>query len=219
MSMCRVISCVVGKSVVNGLGPQQISQPKDLAKGLRSPRVWLGSPVGFDNRISTGQGKQTLGGHKQNLVHTRTQEKGEVTPQETEPDLPVSVQASPVEAWVESGLLLGHRHWMQKSWHKPFWRRSLLLPLLLPTFGLRANYKEGTQPHPTTENWIKGLLGMALPIRARPSQSLPSGNFHSLLSLSIRGQTEWKLQSQKTNQTDSLNHSLVLLTETMSHIL
>ena len=46
-------------------------------------------------------------GHKQNLVHTRTQEKGAVTPQETDPDLPVSVQESPVEAWVSSGLLQG----------------------------------------------------------------------------------------------------------------
>ena len=34
-------------------------------------------------------GKQTLGGRKQNLVHTRTQEKGAMTPQETGPDLPV----------------------------------------------------------------------------------------------------------------------------------
>ena len=48
--------------------------------------------------------QQTLRGHKQNLVHTRTQEKGAVTPQETEPDLPVSVQESPAEAWVDSGL-------------------------------------------------------------------------------------------------------------------
>ena len=31
----------------------------------------------------------------------------------------------------------------------------------------------------------------------------------SLLSLSIRGQTEWKPQSQKTNQTDYMDHSLV----------
>ena len=37
---------------------------------------------------------ETLGGLKQNLVHTRTQEKGAVTPQESEPDLPVSVQAA-----------------------------------------------------------------------------------------------------------------------------
>ena len=60
--------------------------------------------MGFDYRISSGLGKQTLGGHKQNLVHTWTQEKGAVTPQETEPELPVTVQESPVEAWVNSGL-------------------------------------------------------------------------------------------------------------------
>ena len=42
---------------------------------------------------------------------TRTQEKGAVNPQETHPDLPVRVQESLVEAWVEGGLLLdwGHR--------------------------------------------------------------------------------------------------------------
>ena len=36
---------------------------------------------------------------------TRTQEKGAVTPQETDPDLPRSVQESPAEAWVDGGLL------------------------------------------------------------------------------------------------------------------
>ena len=36
----------------------------------------------------TGLGKQTLGGHKQSLVHTRNLEKGAVTPQEIDPDLP-----------------------------------------------------------------------------------------------------------------------------------
>ena len=46
----------------------------------------------------TQLGKQTLGGHKQKLVCTRIQEKGAVTPQETDPDLPVSVQESRVEA-------------------------------------------------------------------------------------------------------------------------
>ena len=51
-----------------------------------------------------------LGGYKQNLVHTRTQEKGAVTPQETEPDLPVSVQESLAEAWVSCGLLQGQGH-------------------------------------------------------------------------------------------------------------
>ena len=66
--------------------------------------------MGFDYRTYTGLGKQTLGGHRQNLVHIRTQEKGAVTPQETELGLPMSVQESPVEAWVGSGLLQGRRH-------------------------------------------------------------------------------------------------------------
>ena len=35
------------------------------------------------------------------------QEKGAVSPQETEPDLPVRVQESPTEAWLSSGLLQG----------------------------------------------------------------------------------------------------------------
>ena len=41
---------------------------------------------------------------------TWTQEKGAVTPQETEPDLPVSVQESPAKAWVSSGLPWGQGH-------------------------------------------------------------------------------------------------------------
>ena len=52
-----------------------------------------------------GLGKQTLGGHKQNLVCTRIQVKGAMTPQETDPDLPMSVQESLVEEWVSGGLL------------------------------------------------------------------------------------------------------------------
>ena len=65
---------------------------------------------GFDYRTYTGLGKQTLGGHKQNLVCTRTQEKGVMTLQETDPDMPVRVQESPAEAWVGSGLLQGQGH-------------------------------------------------------------------------------------------------------------
>ena len=57
-----------------------------------------------------GLGKQTLGGHKQNLVCTKTQEKGAVTPQETDSDLPVSVQESLAEVWVGGGLLQGQGH-------------------------------------------------------------------------------------------------------------
>ena len=43
--------------------------------------------------------EQTLGGQKQNLLCTRSQDKRVVSSQETEPGLPVSVQESPVETW------------------------------------------------------------------------------------------------------------------------
>ena len=74
-------------------------------KGTEYPQgIWLWRSVGSDNRTSRGLGKQILGGHKQNLVHTRTQEKGAVTPQETELDFPVCVWESLEEMWVKNGL-------------------------------------------------------------------------------------------------------------------
>ena len=66
--------------------------------------------MGFDYRTYTGLGKQTFEGHRQNLVCTRTQEKGAVTPQVTDPDLPGSVQESKVEVWVDRDLLQGQGH-------------------------------------------------------------------------------------------------------------
>ena len=101
-------------------------------------------------RTYTGLGKQTLGRHRQKLVCPRTQEKGTVTPQATDPDLPVSVQESPAEARVGCGLLQdmgpfegGHcyLHYLHYSW--------------------ASHNREGTQPHLSTENWIKDLVSMA----------------------------------------------------------
>ena len=40
-------------------------------------------------------------------MHNSSEEKGTVTPQETEPDLPVRVQESLVEMWVDRYLLWG----------------------------------------------------------------------------------------------------------------
>ena len=64
----------------------------------------------FDYRIFTGLEEEALGGLKQNPVSNKTQEKGTMTPQETEPVLPVSVQKSPAEAEVDSGLPWGQGH-------------------------------------------------------------------------------------------------------------
>ena len=60
--------------------------------------------MGFGYRTYTRLGKKTLRGHKQKLGCTRTWEVGAVTPQEAEPELPVGVRESLVEAWVNSGL-------------------------------------------------------------------------------------------------------------------
>ena len=51
-----------------------------------------------------------------NLVHTRMQGKGALTPQETEPDMSVSVWKSPAEEWVGSGLSQRQGRWQQQSW-------------------------------------------------------------------------------------------------------
>ena len=66
--------------------------------------------MGFDYRTYTGLGKQTLGGHNQNLVLIRSQEKAAVTPQETDPDLPMSAQESLAEAWAGGHLLQDRGH-------------------------------------------------------------------------------------------------------------
>ena len=51
-----------------------------------------------------------MGWYKQNLVQNRAQEKGAVTQQETDPDLPLGIQESLVEASVGSGLLQSWGH-------------------------------------------------------------------------------------------------------------
>ena len=85
-------------------------------------------------RTYIGLGKQTLGGHKQNLVCTRTQEEVAII-------------------FITSTII-----WLQ------------------------INNREGTQLHPSTENWVKDFLSMAQPMRTRTSfplsQSLPSGSIN-----------------------------------------
>ena len=87
-----------------------MSQPGDLAKGLRTPREFdFGGQWGLITELTQDWGNRLLEGTK-TLVCTRSQEKGAVTPQETDPDLPVSVQESPAEAWVGRGLLQSQGH-------------------------------------------------------------------------------------------------------------
>ena len=60
--------------------------------------------------MGLGETDSTLGGCKQGRACTKTQEKGAVTPQKTEPDLHAGVGGSPVAVWVSSGLPQGSGH-------------------------------------------------------------------------------------------------------------
>ena len=81
---CRTI---IPKKLLKLQDPQQISQPGDLAKGLRTLRgSGFGGQWDLITELAQDWRKQALGGHKQKLMCPRTQEKGAVTPQETDPD-------------------------------------------------------------------------------------------------------------------------------------
>ena len=93
-------------------------------------------------------------GLKQKLVHTRTQEKGAVTPQESDPDLPMSVRESlGRQRSAVACCTVGGTECSSASW-------DLLkeVPIILITSTIvwpQVNNREGTQLHPSIENWIK----------------------------------------------------------------
>ena len=69
------------------------------------------------------------------------------------------------------------------------------------------NCREGTQPHPSTENWIKDLLSMALSIRARPRFSHQEASHKPLILIHQRAD---RMKTTITeNQTDHMDPSLV----------
>ena len=81
----------------------------------------------------------------------------------------------------------------------------------------QVNKREGAQLHPSTKNWIKDLLSMALPTRTRPSfplsHSLPSVSFHKPLILFHQREDSLKQQSQKNNQSDHTDKPQPCLTQ------
>ena len=136
-------------------------------------------------RTYTGLGNR-LGGHRQKLVH---QDPGERSSDPTG-DWPrpacecPGVSGRGVGQWRPAAglgaLSIAVHAWdLLKEVAIIFITSTIVWPQL--------NSREETQIHPSTENWIKDLVSMALPIRTRPSfphsQSLPSGSFHKPLIL------------------------------------
>ena len=114
----------------------------------------------------TGLWNSLLEGTNRTL-YTRTQEKGAVSPQETDPDYPVSVQESLAETWVDCGLSQCQGHWP----HLGATRETPLVAQLVK------------KPPAMHETWIQSLIGK-IPWRR---QSLPTpvfwpGEFHGLYS-------------------------------------
>ena len=149
-------------------------------------------------------------------VHTETGSRltGEMSSDPTGdwPRLPVSVQESLVEAWVSSGLRQGRGHWVRHCVHGTFRRSLPLSSLPPPEFGLRSNHKEGTEPHPSTENWIKRFTeyGSAHqnktqfpPQSVSPIRKLPQASY----PYPSKGWQNEKHNHRK--QTDHMDHSLV----------
>ena len=85
-------------------GPQQAPHPGDQATGWTAPRESdFDSPWHLITELPQDWGTDSWRAQTKPCAH-KDPEKGAVTPQETEPDLPVSVQESPTEAWVDNGL-------------------------------------------------------------------------------------------------------------------
>ena len=100
--------------------------------------IWLWRPVGFHHRIAQDLETDSWRDQTKPCV---CQEKGAVTPQKTGPDLPVSVEMSLAEAWVNS-----QGHWIQQSWEmqladiSPFEAVIIIITIIsLPQFDLRPN--------------------------------------------------------------------------------
>ena len=104
-----------------------------------------------------------------------------MTPQETDPDLPVSVQESPVvgQRWPPAGS--GALSAAVRAWDL---LKDITIIFITST---RVWSQVKQQGGNIALNWIKDLLSMAPPIRTRPSfplsQSLLSGSFHKPLIL------------------------------------
>ena len=83
--------------------------------------------------------------------------------------------------------------------HGIFWRRLQLSSLPPPYHILLLNSREGSQLHPSTENWIKDLLSLDPPIRTRSSFPFSQSPIRKLPYASYPSPSEGR-------QTENHNH-------------
>ena len=128
-------------------------------------RMWLWRPMGFDYRASLGLVKQTLAGHNQTLCTPGPRRKRQ-WPHKRQSETCLCVMESPMEAWVDTGLLPGQGNWLQQSWEPQCHDVNLFQGHHYPCHSLASGQTTGREQfQPTVENWIKDLLSMASPTR------------------------------------------------------
>ena len=114
-------------------------------------------------------------------------------------------------------------HWEGQCLQETFWMKSRYLHCL--HHGLASGQIMGREQAPPINRKLDWRFTEHGPLTSEQDPVSPSVSLShqeasiNLLSFSIRGQTEWKPQSQKTNQTDHIDHSLVSLHETINHAL
>ena len=120
------------------------------------------------SRTYTGLGKQTFEGHKQNLVSTRTWERNS-DPTRNRPRLTCEYLGvtSGGMGWQWPATGLGALSVAVPAWD--LLKEVSIVFIISSIAWPQVNNREGTQPHASTENWIKDLLKVAPSIRTRPS--------------------------------------------------
>ena len=120
-------------------------------------------------------------------------------PQETDPDLFLSVQKSPVEVWVDGGLLQIQGHWVGQCMHGTFWRRSNNLHYLNPILVSVQTRGKEHKPSPSTENWIKDSQ-KELYRKDLPDSDNHDGVITHLEPHILEWEVKWTLGSITTNK-------------------
>ena len=160
---------------------------------LKASGIWL------QDFHRTGK-QRFLEGTNKNLVCTRTQKKGAMTPQETETDLSVHVRKSLEEAWVDSSLPWGQIHWLQQSWDaqpadiSPLEEVAITPTIVWPQAKLQGGNTVPSISIKLDSRFTKHGPWEQDPVFPTASPSHQEG-FTSFLSPSTRGQREWKPQS------------------------
>ena len=173
-------------------------------KGLKTPLILEARGTWLQNFHRTGE-TDSWRAQTKPCVHWEPGERNSIST-ETESDLSMSVQESPVEAGIEWPAAGSEA--LNTRMPEQVLMKEVTISFSIPTI-VWFRPKKGREhkiglkiywswPHPSKQDLVCPKV-----ILSHQEASI------SLLSLSIRGQTEWKPQSQKTNQTDHMDHSLV----------